>query len=171
MASSQSDWSSKNMMHRKQSTRLGVMKFSNVPAPQCVKAYVDILQKISTLQPTMQNFAVINKLLQKQVKKNIDMKQGDIVHIRGLSKVVEDVNDMEFLSILKHSGQPVDESMHAAKNTCMWNPLHFAVYNGNFHMVKHLCEELQVNIGQTAPKNYAQNEGDLVNDQEAFIED
>ena len=53
----------------------------------------------------------------------------------------------------------------------MWNPLHFAAYHGHLEVVKYLKEDIKINIGQTAPKNFAMNEGEQVNDQEAFIED
>jgi hypothetical protein len=46
------------------------------------------------------------------------------------------------------------------KDTGMWNPLHFAVYNGHFETVKMLSEEIKVNIAMTGPRSFAQNEGD-----------
>ena len=52
----------------------------------------------------------------------------------------------------------------------MWNPLHFAVYNGHLEVVKLFKETYKINIGKTAPSALAQNEGEAINDQEPFIE-
>jgi len=46
------------------------------------------------------------------------------------------------------------------KDTTMWNPLHFALYNGHFEVVKVLIEVFQINIGKSAPRCFAANEGD-----------
>jgi hypothetical protein len=53
----------------------------------------------------------------------------------------------------------------------MWNPLHFCAYQGHDEVLKYLADTFQINIGKSAPKSEAQNEGDFVNDQERFIED
>jgi ankyrin repeat protein len=45
----------------------------------------------------------------------------------------------------------------------MWNPLHFAVYYGNFELVKFFLKDLKINIGVNAPKSTADNEKDPVN--------
>jgi hypothetical protein len=37
--------------------------------------------------------------------------------------------------------------------------------------VKYLANDVKIDIGLTAPKNLAINEGEQVNNQEAFIED
>lgn len=46
--------------------------------------------------------------------------------------MVEDVNDMEALMQLKLNGGNdqinLNPSVVEVKDTCMWNPLHFAVY-------------------------------------------
>lgn len=57
------------------------------------------------------------------------------------------------------------------KDTVMWNPMHFAVYNGHLEVLKVLSEQYKVNLAKTAPKPFAINEGDQVNDQGNFIED
>lgn len=48
-------------------------------------------------------------------------------------------------------------------DTLMWNPLHFAVYYGNFELVKFFLNDLKINIGLTAPKANADSEKDAVN--------
>ena len=45
----------------------------------------------------------------------------------------------------------------------MWNPLHFAVFYGNFELVKFFLKDMKINIGLTAPKSTADNEKDPVN--------
>lgn len=45
----------------------------------------------------------------------------------------------------------------------MWNPLHFAVYYQNFDLVKYFITEMNINIGLTAPKAYADSEKDAIN--------
>ena len=59
--------------------------------------------------------------------KKYSLDEHEVVHIRGYSREVEDVN---------FADQAVDES--EMKDTCMWNPLHFAVYNGHYEIVKML---------------------------------
>ena len=74
--------------------------------------------------------------------------------------MVEDINDMATMLQMKQSGEPVEMT----KDTVMWNPLHFACYQGHLEVVKFISEELRVNISHTAPKAFASNEGDQVND-------
>ena len=50
-------------------------------------------------------------------------------------------------------------------DTLMWNPLHFAVYYNNFELVKFFLNDLEVNIGLTAPKANADSEKDAVNNE------
>jgi ankyrin repeat protein len=45
----------------------------------------------------------------------------------------------------------------------MWNPLHFAVFYGNFDLVKFFIKDLKINMGVTAPKSTADSEKDPVN--------
>ena len=86
-------------------------------------------------------------------------------------KTVEDVNDMNAIEHLKQGGQMDMTYQGELKDTAMWNPLHFAVYGGHFEVVKVLVEQFKVNVGKTAPKSFALNEGDQVNDQRNYIED
>lgn len=53
----------------------------------------------------------------------------------------------------------------------MWNPLNFAVYNGQLDVIRLLTETFKINMARTAPRHQASNEGDMVNDQERYIED
>jgi hypothetical protein len=46
----------------------------------------------------------------------------------------------------------------------MWNPLNFAVYNGQLDVIRLLTETFKINMARTAPRHQASNEGDMVND-------
>ena len=88
--------------------------------------------------------------------------------------MVEDLNDMDGLLRMKRAGREpgnVDPTLMQAKDTLMWNPLHFAVFQGHFDVIKYLENEIKIDIGLAGPKNLAINEGEQVNNQEAFIED
>lgn len=87
--------------------------------------------------------------------------------------MVEDINDTEVLMKLKMKGgkEQLDPAVMEIKDTCMWNPLQFATYQGHSDVVKYLANEVKIDIGLTAPKNLAINEGEQVNNQEFFIED
>lgn len=95
------------------------------------------------------------------------------MHIRGLSRPIEDFNDLETMRVLRlKGGNRMDLNLvDSGKETTMWNPLHFAVYNGHLEVVKLFKETFKINIGKTAPSSLAQNEGEAINDQERFIED
>jgi len=67
---------------------------------------------------------------------------------------------MDTLLQLKQSGQQLNPDMHAVKDTVMWNPLHFSVYQGHLDIIKFLHTDIKINIGLTAPKNIASNEGE-----------
>lgn len=82
------------------------------------------------------------------------------MHIRGFCHMVEDLNDMEALLMLKESGEQLNPALYEVRDTVMWNPFHFAVYHGHLDLLKYLTENVKVNIGQTAPKNIALNEGE-----------
>ena len=68
---------------------------------------------------------------------------GTIVQIRGYSTIKEDLGDLD---------------------TVMWNPIHFAVYQGHLPFLNYLNSNLKINVGITAPKNSAKDEGEQVND-------
>jgi hypothetical protein len=75
------------------------------------------------------------------------------------------------MRLLRQKGGKMDLNLFDCKETTMWNPLHFAVYSGHLEVVKLFKESFKINIGKTAPKSLAQNEGEAINDQERFIED
>ena len=101
-------------------------------------------------------------MLRKQLK-----DFSEIVHIRGLVRPVEDVNDMQAV-IAASAG-----NLQTRLDTAMWNPMHFAVYRGHLEVLKALGTEFDVNIGRSAPRSPAKHEGDAVNDQgdDRYLED
>ena len=122
------------------------------------------------MQPTQDNQNKIIKLLKKVTESSKSEFQGsseqrEVVHIRGFLKNVEDINDLQALQQIKSNGGHVDFGfMGDIKDTAMWNPMHFAVYNGHLEVLKVLSEQFHVNLAKTAPRPFASNEGDQVND-------
>lgn len=163
--SNNSDRSRGSVLSRRSLTRIGVANKGGVPAPACVKVYHDVLQQAASLPPSPQNQQKLIKLFQKLVQPDT------IVQIRGLSRMVEDFYDTDSLRDLKSQGRELDPQLDVVKDTVMWNPLHYAVYQGHLEVVKFLKNEVKVNFGLTAPKHMAATEGEQVNDQEAFLED
>ena len=68
--------------------------------------------------------------MMKILNKHTSSTDNQVVHIRGFRKLVEDVNDMNALQDIKNGVANMDASNPDVKDTVMWNPLHFAVYNG-----------------------------------------
>lgn len=52
----------------------------------------------------------------------------------------------------------------------MWNPIHFAVYNGNLNLLKFFIEEEKVNVGTALIKPIPESERDE-NNSNKFDED
>lgn len=81
----------------------------------------------------------------KEMLRNI--RASDIVGIRGLNLVLEDIGFEQGNSV----------------ETMMWNPIHYAVYFQNLELVKFFVKDMRINLAITAPKSYAENEKDPVN--------
>ena len=60
---------------------------------------------------------------------------NQVVHIRGFARPVEDLNDMDALQDIKNGAAGLLAGPDA-KDTVMWNPLHFAVYNGHLQIIE-----------------------------------
>jgi hypothetical protein len=82
--------------------------------------------------------------------KKYSLDDHEIIHIRGYTREVEDINFVDL----------GDQQEAYSKDTGMWNPLHFAIYNGHNEIVKLLYEEMGINISKTGPRSLAQNEGE-----------
>ena len=111
----------------------------------------------------------MRKLIDNHNSRNSGPSWGnfeEVVYIRGLSRQIEDFNDLETMKMLRmKAGNRMDINLvDSGKETTMWNPLHFAVYNGHLEIVKILNETYNINIGLTAPCSLAQNEGEAIND-------
>jgi len=61
---------------------------------------------------------------------------NQVVHIRGFTRPVEDLNDMDALQDIKNGAAALEAGNPDVKDTVMWNPLHFAVYNGHLHIIE-----------------------------------
>ena len=72
----------------------------------------------------------------KTLVKLISPLDNQVVQIRGFSRDVEDINDMNFLKSFKENGENLDKVDFEPKDTVMWNPLHYAVYRGHYNIVK-----------------------------------
>jgi ankyrin repeat protein len=62
--------------------------------------------------------------------------ENQVVHIRGFARPVEDLNDMDALQDIKNGVAQLDAGNPDVKDTVMWNPLHFAVYNGHLNIIE-----------------------------------
>ena len=122
--------------HSMRSSFYSNMEILQLPQPNKLKLFQEILTLI-TQGPTNTR-AVIDLIKKLQIR--------EIVQIRGLYLSIED---------MEHEDDPID--------TIMWNPLHFAVYYGNFELVKFFISDLKVNIALTASKANAESEKDAVN--------
>jgi ankyrin repeat protein len=61
---------------------------------------------------------------------------NQVVHIRGFARPVEDLNDMDALQDIKNGAAELEAGNPDLKDTVMWNPLHFAVYNGHLQILQ-----------------------------------
>jgi ankyrin repeat protein len=113
---------------------LANIDFSNIALPSQLKNYQEILNLI------------VNHDTEGAIEMIKNLKVREIVGIRGLNLVLEDIN-----------------FENGIVETLMWNPLHFAVYFQNLELVKYFIKDLRVNLGLTAPKSNAETEKDPVN--------
>lgn len=117
------------------------MDFSHIALPSQLKNYNEVLNLIVN-----HDTEGVKEMLR-------NMKVKEIVGIRGLNLILEDVR--------------FEEGM---VETLMWNPLHFAVYFQNFELVKYFVKDMRINLGLNAPKSVAETEKDAMNS-DRFPED
>ena len=71
----------------------------------------------------------------------------EIVHIRGVNNLIEDLPFAD------------DEEIE----TAMWNPFHFAVYHKRLPIVEYFVRDLKIDVSITAPKAHGESEKDPTN--------